>query len=341
MASSLPIAETLPGNLYAGPNVYGPNLNNPYEVDYAVASLVSFFAAFVVSLLLVLDFRSLRKVLHGFASLFLAGVFCIILLGIYTRDWHSAEVETVTAYAPFDRREVHAKVGLHVGLAGINVTLKGVPEEQIGQVINYNEEFDWATPDRSSFFQGRIGFGRYSNLLNRAFRQGQFTGLPLPIQWVVEYFTFDGDGIRWGRYYRLAGYYTFLLMWLAMGFFILTLLFGVFRLKLGVLFLWCCGVTMISACVLYTILINAMSIPLAVPFVNESGESLLLQPSYGWSYFLVLITGIVVTTSSIVLGLIASAAEVARKISDGEIDTARGFERVIQRCVPLTLSNSL
>lgn len=48
---------------------------------------------------------------------------------------------------------------------------------------------------------------------NREFREAQRRGVPLPILAVAEYFTLDGEGIRWGRLYRQAGYYTHLMLW--------------------------------------------------------------------------------------------------------------------------------
>mmetsp|Transcript_4227 Transcript_4227/g.8227 ORF Transcript_4227/g.8227 Transcript_4227/m.8227 type:complete len:343 (-) Transcript_4227:168-1196(-) len=334
------IAETLPGAIYRGPNIYGPH-QTPFELDYSVAAVVACFVAFLVTSVLTLDVKSFRRFLRWLTLVFLAALFFIIVLAIYTRSWHTAEVDVVVSYAPYDSREVSATVGLHIGLAGINVTLKGLPEEQIGQTINYNEEFDWATPGRDAFYQGRIGFGRFANLLNQAFHRSQFRGAPLAIQAVAEYFTFDGDGIRWGRYYRLAGYYTFILLWLAMGFFILSLLFGVFRLKLGVLFLWCCGVTMISSCILYTILIKAMPLGLQIPFQDASGQIVVLAPTYGWSYWLTLITGTVVVAISIVTWFFNTAAEVSRKIDDDEMDMARGIEKIVYHCVSKDLANRI
>ena len=52
-----------------------------------------------------------------------------------------------------------------------------------------------------------------AGLVNRQFREAQRKGLPYPILWIAEYFTIDGEGIRWGRHYRQAGYYTHIVMW--------------------------------------------------------------------------------------------------------------------------------
>lgn len=43
----------------------------------------------------------------------------------FTCDWAEARVTTNTTYKSFSNSVVRAEIGLHVGLYGINVTLKG------------------------------------------------------------------------------------------------------------------------------------------------------------------------------------------------------------------------
>ena len=53
---------------------------------------------------------------------------CILvgcLVSNYGYGWHTGSIETRTAYKAFTDHEVTAKVGLHIGLRGINITLKG------------------------------------------------------------------------------------------------------------------------------------------------------------------------------------------------------------------------
>ena len=52
-----------------------------------------------------------------------------------------------------------------------------------------------------------------AGLINREFRESQLRGTPLPILWIAEYFTIDGEGIRWGRHYLQAGWYAHIMMW--------------------------------------------------------------------------------------------------------------------------------
>ena len=49
--------------------------------------------------------------------------------------------------------------------------------------------------------------------VQRDFRYHQQRGTPLPILWIAEYFTFDGEGFRFGRFYRLAGWYSHMCLW--------------------------------------------------------------------------------------------------------------------------------
>ena len=58
-----------------------------------------------------------------------------------------------------------------------------------------------------------ICFAFPASEFNQEYRAAQFRGVPLPILWIAEYFTFDGEGIRWGRLYRESGLYAHMLLW--------------------------------------------------------------------------------------------------------------------------------
>lgn len=47
----------------------------------------------------------------------------------FTGDWAEASVKANATYKSFSNAVVSAEVGLHVGLYGINITLKGKPYE--------------------------------------------------------------------------------------------------------------------------------------------------------------------------------------------------------------------
>ena len=152
----------------------------------------------------------------------------VILVCNFGYEWYTDEVCVKTQYKGFispvnSRQEIEAEVGLHIGLRGFNVTLReesyvscaGLPNGEPyvppfeGETINYNEAFRWNSP----WGQGRFGFGIFSGKVSRDFRAAEARGLPYPILWIAEYFTLDGEQIRWGRKFRVAGWYTHIFLW--------------------------------------------------------------------------------------------------------------------------------
>ena len=156
----------------------------------------------------------------------------VLLVTNFAYTWHTDNACVRTqykAYTPVHAEiEIQAEVGLHIGLRGINITLverayaectgQGSQEEIDryyedrpfpGESINYNEAFRWADP----WLEGRFGFGRFASRLNREFREAQFTGDPYPILWIAEYFTLDGEQLRWFRKYRQGGWYAHIFLW--------------------------------------------------------------------------------------------------------------------------------
>ncbi|XP_078487801.1 dual oxidase maturation factor 1-like [Ciona intestinalis] len=213
-----------------------------------------------------------------------------IFLGVLGQDWESAEIETKTAYKAFTKTEIHAKVGMKIGLGSVNVTLKGTPIYQtVGhsdsvnftERIDYNERFHWA------WRQGRIGFGPYAGRINQEFRQAQYRGVPLPIQWVAEYFTLDGELIRWGRSYRTAGWFANEVLWTAVPVWLIAnILSCVVLFYAGCMFMVTSMFMFVSLIIWSTIKWGSQ--PLGIPF--EDG---VLYTHYGTSFWLVMSGGIV------------------------------------------------
>lgn len=162
-----------------------------------------------------------------FAALWIGAV---LLYTNYAFTWHTADICVRTQYKAYVTpinapQEIEAEVGLHIGLRGFNVTLtEKAYEECMGtgdgkyyannrpfplETINYNDEFRWNNP----WAQGRLGFGRFAGEVSQEFRRAEFEGYPYPILWISEYFTLDGEQIRWGRKYRQAGWYTQIFLW--------------------------------------------------------------------------------------------------------------------------------
>jgi hypothetical protein len=208
--------------------------------------------------------------------------------------WYTDTLHTRTQYRPYTTHEIEANVGLHVGLRGINITLLGTPEypdslctvrddgERLCERVNYNERFWWADP----WAQGRIGFGRYAGRLNQEFRASQYRGDPYPIQWIAEYFTLDGEQIRWARKFRQAGWYAHIFLWLAFALYLIAAILFTFSVRHGGIVMMWIGMVMILAIFTYgVIIINDP--PLVIPFAEG-----MVRPAFGWSWYLVLVTGL-------------------------------------------------
>ncbi|KAI8506261.1 regulation of thyroid hormone proteinration [Branchiostoma belcheri] len=184
--------------------------------------------------------------------------------------------------------------------------------------INYNERFHYGQDG-----QGRIGFGPYvvptlalgvlaksaapgmsnledsrtnlqkkrgssvtvgASLINREFRAAQYRGLPYPILWVAEYFTLDGEDIRWHRSYRLAGYYTLTMLWTAFPLWILTNILFCMFIRYGAYFMMLTGGVMLLGNLIFHFL--RFGPVLAVPMGTAT-----LVFHYGWCFWLNLAVG--------------------------------------------------
>nr|XP_012223538.1 PREDICTED: dual oxidase maturation factor 1-like isoform X2 [Linepithema humile] len=137
-------------------------------------------------------------------------------------EWEYGSTRSKTPYRAGVGQEIDAQMEVKIGLRSVNITLEAKPEEGTllaKETIDYNERFPW------TWDQGIIGFGPYAGLLQRTFREGQQKGLPIPILWIAEYFVIDGEGIRFGRFYRTAGWYCHILLWTAFACWILANIF--------------------------------------------------------------------------------------------------------------------
>lgn len=289
--------QVLPPGLYdafrsnGAPTYYEPN-QTPFAADVLESGLIFAFAILAASFFAVLPgIRGKEKwftLIRVTTGLFIGAV---ILLANFSYTWETAELYNVTTkYKAGSAEDIHADIEVHVGLRGINITLKADAESQrrLNETINYNEHYDWR------WRQGRFGFGPFAGRFNREFRESQFRGVPLPILWVAEYFTFDGEGVRWGRHYRQAGWFAHILMWLALPLWFLSMVLFFVLLKYGAYFLIMTGTSMVVANVIWATLRNPFE--LVIPFAATHR----LVFHYGGSFWVNLITGIL----CIVLGII-------------------------------------
>ncbi|XP_021964730.1 dual oxidase maturation factor 1 [Folsomia candida] len=225
------------------------------------------------------------------ASLFIGGV---VLVGNYGHNWEIATAQIITPYKPYTHEEIKGEVGLHITLRGINITLTGAPlKHNVSdkssldyERIDYNENFSW------EWAQGRFGFGYYAGQISKDFRAATERGVPLPILQIAEYFTFDGEGIRFGRYYRLAGWYAHILIWTAFGTWVISNILFSMIISSAVYFLIVTGLLQLSAIGVWTFLRNPTEIQIPFQSGDNPEDDLLLRTRFGPDYYLVLGNGI-------------------------------------------------
>ncbi|XP_041853647.1 dual oxidase maturation factor 1 isoform X2 [Melanotaenia boesemani] len=158
-------------------------------------TIILVFLVLAVSLLIILPgIRGKTRLFWMFriiTSLFI-GVVIVVLN--FTNNWAEARITTNTTYKSFSNVVINAEVGLHVGLYGINVTLKGNPVVQFNETINYNEMFRWHETTEED----------YEEALEK--------GLPNPILYIAEKFTLRNPcGLIFQ--YRYSGRYASATLW--------------------------------------------------------------------------------------------------------------------------------
>uniref|UniRef100_A0A3B3U9T5 Dual oxidase maturation factor 2 n=1 Tax=Poecilia latipinna TaxID=48699 RepID=A0A3B3U9T5_9TELE len=149
-----------------------PLQRTAFIISGRLLAIILVFLMLAVGLLLILPgIRGKTRVfwmLRIMISLFIGVV--IVALN-FTNSWAEARMTTNVTYKSFSNAVIQAEVGLHVGLYGINVTLRGNPIVQFNETINYNEMFSW------------------HDIAEEEYEQALIKGLPNPILYIVEKFT--------------------------------------------------------------------------------------------------------------------------------------------------------
>ncbi|XP_059487245.1 dual oxidase maturation factor 1-like [Neocloeon triangulifer] len=266
------------------PTQYAEN-KTAAEVDVLEAGFILAFVILAVAFLIILPAAHRA----GKLNIFIRIAVCLLIGGILTTlnfgyRWEVGSIQSNMAYKAGSHAELHkANIAVHFGLRGVNITLHAEgnqkPDELKHEIINYNEEFSW------TWDQGRFGFGPFAGRLQRTFREGQRKGLPLPILWVADYLTLDGEGYRFGRFYRTAGWYAHIAMWSAFPCWLLTVILLHTCVRYGAAFLSLTGFFQIVACILWVSIRNPN--PLVIPFENAT-----LTTKLGSDFYLVAINGV-------------------------------------------------
>ncbi|NXO63854.1 DOXA1 factor, partial [Phainopepla nitens] len=246
----------------------GPNASFPFDTTRAV--IVTVFLSMLVMFIIILPGIRGRGRLFWFLRLVL-GLFlgAVILTVQFTRDWETGWVQANTSYKSFSPVQVDADIGLHIGLAGVNVTLRGNPVRQINETINYNEHFPW-------------NFGAD---YDRSYSEGLEKGLPSPILYVAEKFRTQSP-CAVHRQYRIAGHYVSLTLWLAFCTWLISiLLFSMSILLCGGHMLLLTATLMLLSLLIFSTARNTLKCPIQFGPVA-------LRTDYGESFWLTLATGL-------------------------------------------------
>lgn len=136
--------------------------------------------------------------------------------------------------------------------------------------INYNERFYWIEP----------------NQMRQEHQHALERGLPYPILTVVEYLSQDDAGFNWSRQYRLAGYYSYILLSLSFCACILMFLFHCAAPEYAIYTLQIIGCLLLFTNFTYAMLVPRGDQKLVIPFEGQS-----LTFDFGFDFWLVLTGG--------------------------------------------------
>ncbi|XP_029992825.1 dual oxidase maturation factor 1 [Sphaeramia orbicularis] len=160
-------------------------------------TIILVFLVLAVSLLVILPgIRGKSRLFWMFRIIISLFIGVVIVALNFTNDWAEARMTANATYKSFSNVVVNAEIGLHVGLYGINVTLKGNPVVQFNETIDYNEMFSWQEP------------------MEEEYEEALEKGLPNPILYIAEKFTLASPcGLIYQ--YRYSGRYASATLWTA------------------------------------------------------------------------------------------------------------------------------
>nr|XP_025970913.1 dual oxidase maturation factor 1-like [Dromaius novaehollandiae] len=256
--------------LWDGSFPFYPNTNACFPFDTTQTVIISvFFSALATFIIILPGIRGRGRFfwfLRGITGLFIGAV---VLMTQFTRDWENGWVTANTTYKSFSHAMVNADIGLHIGLAGVNITLMGNPVNQVNETISYNEHFAWS----------------FDADYDHSYSEGLEKGLPSPILYVAEKFTMQSPcGVH--NQYRLSGHYASLTLWMAFCTWLLSILLFSMPILLygGYMLLLTAALMLFSLLFLFTAR-NTPKCP--IQFGPAS-----LKTVYGRSFWLTLATGL-------------------------------------------------
>ncbi|XP_023773780.1 dual oxidase maturation factor 1-like isoform X2 [Cyanistes caeruleus] len=256
--------------LWDGSYPFYPGATACFPFDTTRAVIVTTFLSMLLTFIIILPGIRGRGRLFWFLRLVL-GLFmgAVILTVQFTRDWETGWVQANTSYKSFSAAQVNADIGLHIGLAGVNITLRGNPVKQINETIDYNEHFPW-------------NFGAD---YEHSYSEGLEKGLPSPILYVAEKFIRQSP-CAVHRQYRIAGHYVSLTLWLAFCTWLISImLFSMSILLYGGHMLLVTATLILLSLLFFSTARNTLKCP--IQFGPAS-----LRTDYGESFWLTLAAGL-------------------------------------------------
>ncbi|XP_047244693.1 dual oxidase maturation factor 2 [Girardinichthys multiradiatus] len=174
-----------------------PLQRTAFIVSGRLLTIILVFLMLAVGLLLILPgIRGKMRFFWMFRIIISLFIGVVIVALNFTNSWAEARMTTNATYKSFSNAVIQAEVGLHVGLYGINVTLRGNPIVQFNETINYNEMFSW------------------HDIVEEEYEQALVKGLPNPILYIVEKFTL-GSPCGMIFQYRQSGRFASATLWTA------------------------------------------------------------------------------------------------------------------------------
>ncbi|KFZ45379.1 Dual oxidase maturation factor 2, partial [Antrostomus carolinensis] len=256
--------------LFDGIYPFYPQQKKAFVFNISTIIVIVVFLMFTCSFLLIIPGIRGRARLYWTLRVLLSLIVGVVIVAVqFTGDWETGWVTVNTSYKSFSRALVNVDIGLHVGLAGLNVTLMGNPVNQINETINYNEHFAWS----------------FSADYDHSYSEGLERGLPSPILYVAEKFATQSP-CSLQRQYRISGHYASATLWVAFCTWLISnMLFSMPVVVYGGYMLLVTGTFMIFSLLSFSTVRNTLVCPI------HFGTAI-LRTGYGGSFWLTLAIGL-------------------------------------------------
>lgn len=266
-----------------GPTLYSFSNRTPVTGDVPIVAVSVLFGTIYVAFLVI--FPGVRKQRFTTFSTVTLSLFVglVILITRLGSAWHVATTTIVAPYKAFSREKLPARIGVHIGLMHVNVTLAALPiGNWTARDIDFNERFSW---------EG-------ANDMSTSYKSALRRGLPYPILTVAEYFSLGREGFSWGGQYRAAGYYASILLWTSLASWLLMNLLLIAVPRYGAYMKCLTGFLLVSTNIGYYLMLPKRPLIIYI----EGGR---LEFHLGWCYWLLLVAGIL----CLFVGLVISAID--------------------------------